>query len=250
MLLAGKSAVVTGCSRGIGKAILELFAQHGAHVWACARAPSDGFAASTRELAQRAGVEIVPVYFDLTDEDQVKAGANTIIAARRPVDVLVNCAAMVSENRLFQMTPLAEMRKVFQVNFFAQMQLTQYISRLMTRQKQGSIVNISSIAGLDGDPAQLEYVASKAALIGATKKLALELGEHGIRVNAVAPGLTSTDMLSGMTEAVLQRTVERTILKRVAQPAEIAAAALFLASHLSSYVTGQVLRVDGGMKGT
>ena len=249
MLLKGKCAVVTGCSRGIGRAILELFAEHGANVWACTRQPSDAFVTSTQELAGRFGVEITPVYFDLADDAQIKTGVQAIIAARRPIDVLVNCAGVVSENRLFQMTPIADMRTVFQVNFFAQMLITQYISRAMTRQKSGSIIHIGSVAGLDGDPAQLEYVASKAALVGAMKKLALELGMHGIRVNAVAPGLTQTDMAEGMTEEVARRTIERTILKRVAQPSEIAAATLFLASGLSSYITGQVLRVDGGMIG-
>ena len=207
MLLKGKSAVVTGCNRGIGKAILELFAEHGANVWACAREPSDAFAASTQLLANRFDVEISPVYFDLADEAQIKTGVQAILAARRPIDVLVNCAGVVSQNRLFQMTPVADMRAVFDVNFFAQMLVTQYISRSMTRQKSGSIIYISSIAGLDGDPAQLEYAASKAALVGATKKLALELGPQGIRVNALAPGLTQTDMAAGMTDELTRRTI-------------------------------------------
>ena len=249
MLLQGKTAVVTGATRGIGMAIVAAFAEHGAAVWACARQPSDAFTAATQELATRFGVEITPVYFDLADDGQIKTGVQSILGARRPIDVLVNCAGIVSENRLFQMTPIAEIRRVFQVNFFGHMQVTQTISRVMTRQGSGSIVNVSSIAGIDGDPAQLEYVASKAALIGATKKLALELGPQGVRVNAIAPGLTQTDMLAGMADDVMRRTVERTILKRLAKPADIAGAAVFLASALSSHVTGQVLRIDGGMIG-
>ena len=133
-------------------------------------------------------VEISPVYFDLADEAQIKTGVQAILAARHPIDVLVNCAGVVSQNRLFQMTPIADMRAVFEVNFFAQMLVTQYISRAMTRQKSGSIIHVSSIAGLDGDPAQLEYAASKAALVGATKKPRSSSGRKGSGSTRWPPG--------------------------------------------------------------
>jgi 3-oxoacyl-[acyl-carrier protein] reductase len=250
MLLQNKTAIVTGSNRGIGKAIVELFAEHGAHVWACARRPSDQYEVALGQLAARCGVTITPVYFDLADPAQIKAGFNTILAARRPVDILVNNAGVVADSKLFQMTTIQTMEEVFRINFFAPMLLMQYASRHMAKQKAGSIINIASVAGLDGDPAQVEYVASKAALIGATKKLASELGAVGIRVNAVAPGLTETDMAGQMSDDVMRATLARTIMQRLGQPSEIAAGALFLASALSSFMTGQVIRVDGGMKGT
>jgi len=127
------------------------------------------------------------------------------------------------------------------------MMLTQYIVRLMTRQGKGSIINISSIAAIDGEPGQLEYNAGKAALIGATRKLASELAPFGIRVNAIAPGIVETDMSGKIRRELKERILERTFMKRVGAPKEIAGAALFFASEHSSYVTGQILRVDGGM---
>jgi 3-oxoacyl-[acyl-carrier protein] reductase len=170
-----------------------------------------------------------------------------ILCSGGSIDVLVNNAGIVSKNALFMMTPIDTIREVFEVNFFGQMLVTQFAARVMSRQKRGSIVNVSSIAALDGDPGQLEYVASKAALIGATKKLAKELAPSGIRVNAVAPGITETGMLSRMSIDVKEKILNKSDMKRVAAPADIAQAILFLASDLSSYITGQILRVDGGM---
>jgi len=250
VLLKKKAAIVTGSNRGIGKATVELFAEHGADVWACARQPNEKFEADLRQLAVRCGVTITPVYFDLADQAQIKAGMNTILAERRAVDILVNNAGVVAESRLFQMTTIQTMEDVFQINFFAPMLVTQYVSRQMTKQKSGSIINIASVAGLDGDPAQVEYVASKAALIGATRKLASELGVAGIRVNAVAPGLTETDMVGHMNPDMMRATLARTTMQRLGKPSEIAAVVLFLASELSAFVTGQIIRADGGMKGT
>ena len=246
-LLDNKTAVITGCRRGIGQATLERFAQNGAGVFACVRAVTDDFRARCEQLARENGVFIRPVGFDLASEEEIGRGIREIGAEKMSIDVLVNNAGIVPPKRLFQMTPVGEMEDVFAVNFFAAMRITQSISRMMARRKCGSIVNVSSIAALDGDPGQVEYAASKAAILGATRKLALELGASGIRVNAVAPGLTETDMLQGMEAGLQQRILERTVLKRAAQPQEIADVILFLASDLSSYLTGQILRVDGGM---
>ena len=161
--------------------------------------------------------------------------------------MLVNNAGVISENTLFQMTPIDNMRNLFEVNFFAQMQFTQYITRLMQRNKNGgSIINLSSIAGLYGSPGQLEYVGSKAAIIGATRTLAREFGVNNIRVNAVAPGLIATDMGDQMDTEYSQAMVNLSALARRGTPEEVANVILFLASDLSSYVTGQVIRIDGG----
>ena len=248
MILAGRNAVVTGANRGIGATILTDFAAQGANVWACARRAEPSCLEACERLAREHGVWIEPVIFDLAEEDGIKAGVQQIRAGKKPVDILVNNAGVVPENRLFLMADPAEMQRVFAVNFFAAMQLTQRVAKLMIRQKSGAIVNICSIAALDGEPAQMEYVASKAALVGATRKLASELGAYGIRVNGIAPGPTQTDMLAAMEEGLRDRMEAATLLKRLAEPQEIASVAAFLASDMASYMTGQILRVDGGMR--
>lgn len=247
MLLKDKNIVLTGCNRGMGRAMLELFAENGADVWACARARTDEFERFLREIAAKHGVEIRPVYFDLSDNEQIKSAFGTIRSAKIAPDILVNNAG-ISLNALCAMTTMKNFADVFQVNFFGPMLLTQYVSKLMMKARSGSIVNIASTAGIDPTPGRTAYGASKAALISATQTLAVELGEYGIRANVVAPGITETDMAAEtMTEAVVEESIAMTMLKRIGQPVDVARAALFLASDLSSYVTGQVLRVDGGL---
>ena len=247
MLLGNKNAVITGSNRGIGKAILTIFAENGSNIWACARKRSDDFDAYMEEISARCNIEIWPVYFDLRDIEQIKTAVKTIMSAKKPVDVLVNNAG-ITYNALFQMSTIDKMKEVFNINFFSQMVLTQFIVKLMLRKKSGSIINIASSAGIDGNAGRSIYGSSKAALICATKSMSTELGDNGIRVNAIAPGITQTEMLSSMTEEVIRDTVQQTQLKRAGNPDEIAKAALFLACDMSSYVTGQVLRVDGGLR--
>jgi Dehydrogenases with different specificities (related to short-chain alcohol dehydrogenases) len=246
MILEGKNAIVTGANRGIGRKTVEIFARNGANIWACARKKTDDFENGIKELSKEYNVSIEPIYFDLAKADQIKEAMKEIVSKKEQIDILVNNAGMISENKLFQMTTIEEMKELFEVNFFSHIIITQYISRVMIRQKYGSIVNVASIAALDGDPAQLEYVSSKAAIIGATKKLAIELGKYNIRVNALAPGLTDTDMASNMRNEYLEKTIQKTIMKRLGNAEEIANAIMFLASDLSSYITGQIMRVDGG----
>lgn len=246
-LLEGRTALITGCNRGIGRSMLEVFARNGAHVWACARKPDENFSRHIETLSKEAGVTISPLYFDLADVAQVKEAGKTIAAAKPPIDILVNNAAAIHV-ALFAMTPIEKMREMFETNFFSQMQLTQYVVKGMMRQKRGSIVNISSSAAIEGNEGRSAYASSKAALIASTKVLSKELAAFNIRVNAIAPGLTETDMMTGSTpEDALGATLQRTCLRRVGRPEEIANAALFLASDLSSYMTGQTMRVDGGM---
>lgn len=247
MLLQGKTAVITGCSRGIGRSILELFAQNGADIWACNRTSSEDYTRDLQELSERYSIRITPLVFDLADSDQIIHAMKQILSSKERVDILVNNAGMVSKNALFQLTPMKTVKDVFEVNFFSHLLITQYILKAMTRQKSGSIINIASIAGIEGEPGQLEYVCSKAALIGATKKLSRELSFAHIRVNAIAPGITETDMIETMAEDVMKRFMQQCSMKRRGTPSEIASVALFLASDMSSYVTGQVIRVDGGL---
>jgi 3-oxoacyl-[acyl-carrier protein] reductase len=246
MLLHGKNAVITGCAHGIGKAILELFAANGANIWACAHTKTDEFEVMTRSLSEQYHVEIRPLFFDLHDQEQVKSAAKSITSQKLPVDILVNNAG-ITYNALFLMSSMEKVREVFEINFFAPFLFSQYLAKAMMKQRKGSIINISSSAGIDGNAGRSVYGASKAAVICATKAMAAELGESGVRVNSIAPGITRTTMLSSMTEKVIEETVQQTNMKRMGDPEDIARAVLFLASDLSSYVTGQVLRVDGGM---
>lgn len=245
MLLKQRTAIITGCNRGIGKATLETFAEHGADIFACVRKESADFTDVTTKLAERTGVSITPVYFDLAESEQVKAGIKTIIATKQRIDILVNNAGVAS-GALLQMTSMQELKRVFEINFFAQILFTQGIARSMARNQTGSIINIASTAGLIGDAGMTGYGSSKAALMLATKTMATELGAMNIRVNAIAPSITKTDMYDEMEEKARNKLIESCTLNRPAEAVEVANVALFLASDLSSYITGQVLRVDGG----
>lgn len=246
MLLAGKNVVITGCLKGIGRETMELFAQNGANIWACAQAQHQDFESHIEKLANENGVTITPVYFDLSDQEQIKSGMKSIMFAKQKIDVLVNIAGL-TYNALFHMTPMEKMKYVFEIDFFSQILVTQYITKLMVRQKFGNVINISSIAGIDGNPGQVAYSSCKAALIGATKTLAAELAEFNIRVNAIAPGVIKTDMTSNLAPDALKRLMKKCVLNRPGMPGEVANVLLFLASDMSTYITGQVLRVDGGI---
>ena len=248
MILEGRTALITGSASGIGQAVVQLFAEEGANVYAHARGRTDDFEEFVSKVAGETGRKIVPVYFDLLDSEAVDGGVKEILKKDKNVDILVNNAGSAGENKLFQMTKMEDMKKLFQINFFAPMAITQLVSRVMGRKRHGSIVNVTSVAALDGDPAQLEYSASKAALACATKKLAIELGGQGIRVNAVAPGMADTKMLNQMQDDVEKDYLRRSILGRRGTPKEIANLIAFLASENSSYITGQIWRVDGGCR--
>ena len=245
MNLRDKNVVITGSNRGLGRASVEAFAAEGANVWACARKPSEEFERDMAGVAERCGVWIEPVYFDLTDAAAVKAGVMRIAAEKRNVDILVNNAG-VPYGGLMMTTPIDKLREVFEVNYFSQIRMMQMVGKLMMRQKSGAIVNIASVGGIETTPGYLAYGSSKAALIWATKTVAKELAPFGIRVNAVAPGLTKTDMGGYKSEAELEKTIARTALKRMAEPQEIVNGILYLASDEASFVTGTVLQIDGG----
>lgn len=246
MLLKGKTAVVTGCNRGIGKAILERMTANGADVFAVVRRENPEFTEYCDSLAKTCGVDIQTVYADFANEDEVTAAAKSILKTKRQIDVLVNNIGIAFPQRMLGMTPMSAVKVSFQVNVFSGLLFTQLISKSMMRAKKGSIVFLSSSAAFDGG-ANIEYSAGKAAILGAARRLAVELGPFGIRVNAIAPGLTETDMGAITSEEVKTAAMDRNIMKRMGQPEEIADAAVFLASELSRFMTGQVLRVDGGL---
>ena len=246
-MLSNKNAIITGARRGIGRATVESFAKNGANIWACAREKDDDFEADMRVVAGKYGVEIWPVYFDVTDETQVKQAIQGIRRQKKTVDVLAAIAGVAGEKTSFPMSSMAELRRVLETNYFAVTLLTQYVVRLMIRQNKGSIIYISSVAGLDGTPSQYAYASSKAALIGAMRNLSRELASNNIRVNSVAPGMIETDMGGEIEETLRTETFSRVMMKRMGKPEEVANVITFLASDMASYITGQVIRVDGGM---
>ena len=244
-----KTVVVTGCNRGIGRAIFELFHKRKINVWACARKKSQEFSDFIKDLKNADDKEafIKDIYFDFDNMEDVKKAAQKIILSGDKIDGLVNNAGTI-HTAPFQMTTIETFKKVFNTNFFSQLYFTQYILKNMVKNKRGSIVNISSTAAFNGVEGRSAYSSSKAALLSVTRVMASELAKFNIRVNAIAPGLTNTDMLTkNHSKEIIEETLNKIPAKRVAEPSEIAKVALFLISDNSSYITGQTLRVDGGM---
>lgn len=246
-MLQGKNAIVTGARTGIGKAIVYKLAQSGANVWAIVHRDDQDWLEEMQMLGMVHNVWIKPVFIDLSDEKSIIAGMKQIISEKQPIDILVNAAGILSPKRLFSMTSLTDIRKVMDVNYYAAIHLSQLVARLMMRQKSGSIVNISSMSAWGDDEAQLEYACSKAALNIATKKMAKELGPYGIRVNAIAPGLIQTKMLEAQDEQTVETLKSMTSVKRIGKPAEVADLVAYLSSDNSQYITGQTIRIDGGI---
>lgn len=244
-LLQNKTAIITGCNRGIGLEILKMFAVNGASIFACARSYNDDYEQMLRELEKDYQVKIEPVYFDLAEEKEIKDAITSIFKKKVPIDILVNNAG-VPYGASFQMTSISKLREIFEINYFSQIKLMQLLSRQMMKQKSGSIINMASVGGIEAEPGYLAYGSSKAALIWATKCLAKEVGVYGVRVNAVAPGLTDTSMGHFKSEEEMKAVLARTPMARMAKPKEIADVVLFLASEEASYITGQIIQVDGG----
>lgn len=245
-MLKGKNVFITGTNRGIGKAALEVFAQNGANIWAHTRKETPEFNKIISDLSKKYNVQITPLYFDMTDYTAMKETVKEIKNSKLPVNILVNNAG-IAYGGLFQMTPIAKIKEVFEVNLFSQMELTQFILRFMPKEEGSSIINVGSASGLNLKAGNSAYGVSKAALIAWTQTLAEEMVQYGIRVNAVAPGITDTEM-GALNNAVAIEEAKAFGLKRLAKPEEIANVIMFLASASSSYINGQIIRVDGGLK--
>ncbi len=247
MLLAGKIAVITGCNRGIGKAILEKFSENGANIFACVRKIDDDFLSLIKKIQKENNNEIFPIELDLSDKENVKEAGKKILSYEKDIDILINNAGSISTS-LFQMTSVDKYKELFEINFYSQILFTQTILKSIMKTKRGNIVFISSSSGIDGNEGRSAYSSSKAAIIAQSKVLSRELGRYNIKVNTVAPGLTNTDMMKKNTpDKIINEVVSQISLNRVGEPNEIANVALFLSSSLSDYITGQVIRVDGGM---
>ena len=244
-LLKGKTAIITGASRGIGKGIAKQFALNGANV-AFTFSKSIELAKEFEKELISLGVKAVAYQSDAANYSDSIELVEKINTDFDSIDILVNNAGCISTS-LFQMTPLSKVKEMFDINFFSMFQFTQGIVKSMVK-NGGSVVNISSSAAIEGNEGRVSYASSKSAVITFGQVISRELGGNNIRVNTIAPGLTETEMMKGSTpDDVLKRTLDRVSLHRTAKPKEIANVALFLASNLSSYMTGQVLRVDGGM---
>ena len=239
------NVIITGSNRGIGKAMVKTFAASGANVWACARRATSEFEDWLKETAERAGVWIKPVYFEMTDADSINSGMQSIIDEGLPVDVLVNNAG-ISTVGLLSMSKVEDIENLFDVNYFAMLRIIQKVSKRMARQKRGVIINMGSIAGIEPQAGKIAYGSSKAAVMMMTKCLAKELGPMGIRVNAIAPGPIETEMIHQYKDDMLEKLATESALRRLGKKEEIAQVALFLASEQASYINGEVIKVDGG----
>lgn len=246
-MLEGKNAVVTGCMQGIGMKTMEVFAQEGANVWAFCYQPTEELEAKIKALQNECGVWIKPVYFDMADEEATKNALKQVMADKLTVDILANIAG-ITHNALFHMTSMSDFHRVFQIDFFAQMQITQFITKLMLRNRKGSVIFVSSDAAITGNAGQIAYSAAKGALISAMKTLSAELANNGIRVNVIAPGVIDTAMTQALTDEQREKLLVTADIKHLGKPEDIANALAFLGSDYSTYITGQILRVNGGCK--
>jgi 3-oxoacyl-[acyl-carrier protein] reductase len=241
--LTGKTAIVTGASRGIGRGIAVLLAARGAHVVAGARGDN---AAATAADIQQSGGRAEHIAVDVTDAGSIDALVSGTLERHGRIDILVNNAGIARDNLMLRMKR-DEWDQVLATNLTAAFAVTQAVIRPMIKQRGGRIISISSVVGQMGNAGQTNYAASKAGLIGLTKALAKELASRSITVNAVTPGLIDTDMTKAISEKVQGDWSSAIPLGRLGTPADIAAAVCFLASDEASYITGQVLAVNGGM---
>ena len=245
MQLTGKTAIVTGGSRGIGRAAALTLAEAGADV-AVIYAGNTAAAEETVRLIEEKGRKGLAIQCDVADEAAVTAMVKDVKKELGRIDILVNNAGITRDGLLMIMKE-ADWQAVLDTNLTGAFHCTKAVTRLMMKQRSGAIINITSVVGQTGNAGQANYAAAKAGMIGFTKSVAKELASRGIRVNAVAPGCIDTDMTAVLSDAVKEDMLKSIPLGRVAQPEEVAKAVVFLASDNASYITGQVLNVDGGM---
>lgn len=244
-MLEGKIALVTGASRGIGRAIAIKLANEGAFVVINYNGSVDK-AKETLAMIEEAGNKACISGFDVSNEEACKAGIDNILKEYGRIDILVNNAGITRDKLLMAMSE-EEFTSVIDTNLLGTFHTIKFLIRNFMKQKGGSIINIASVSGIMGNVGQANYSASKAGIVGLTKTAAREYASKGIRVNAVAPGFIGTDMVDNMTEEAKGQIESRIPLGRIGQPSEIAEVVAFLASEKASYITGQVIKVDGGM---
>lgn len=245
MHLAGKVALITGASRGIGQAVALEMARAGADI-AVNYSGSEAAAQATVDQVKALGRKAIMVKANVADADEVAAMVEAVQAEFGHIDILVNNAGITRDTLLMRMKD-SDWDDVININLKGVYLVTKVVSKLMMKQRSGRIINMSSVVGVTGNAGQANYSASKAGVIGFTKTCAKELASRGILVNAIAPGFIHTDMTDVLPEKVKEATLAAIPLHRMAEPKEVASVAVFLASEYASYITGQVLNVDGGM---
>ena len=243
--LGRKVCLVTGGSRGIGRAIVELFAREGASVYYLSRSEAEDGAALATAAAEGGG-SVEWMSCDVASESAVEAAVEAVIKARGCIDVAVNNAGITRDGLVFRMS-LDDWEAVLKTNLTSAFLVSKTVARHMIKKRSGSIINLSSVVGMRGNGGQTNYAASKAGVIGFTKSLAREVASRGVRVNALAPGFIETSMTAKISEEMREKLKASIPLGRIGSPEDVARAALFLASDASSYITGEVLRIDGGM---
>lgn len=216
------------------------------NIIAHARKETLDFLNNLENLKNKYDVEVQPVYFELTNSEEMKLALKPLIISKSPIDILVNCAG-VAHVSMFSQTPISKIKEIFDINYFAQLEIIQLILRKMTRQNYGNVINIGSVTGLITSEGQIPYSTSKLSLMQATKNLAAEYGRFNIKFNAVALGVVNTDMMKSLNDDEKKYFEDRTIMKRFCEPEEAAKVVRFLASDDASYINGQIIRVDGGL---
>ena len=244
-LLEGKTAIITGASRGIGKGIARIFAEQGANVAFTYSSSVDAAKALEDELNE-IGVKAVGYQSNAASYEEAQQLAQDVMEAFGSIDVLVNNAGITKDNLLMRMGE-EDFDKVIEVNLKSVFNMTKAVQRTMLKQRKGSIINMSSVVGVKGNAGQTNYAASKAGIIGFSKSVALELGSRNIRSNVIAPGFIETEMTAKLDETTVDGWRSAIPLKRGGTPEDIANACVFLASDMSAYITGQTINVDGGM---
>ncbi|WP_339812561.1 3-oxoacyl-[acyl-carrier-protein] reductase [Zunongwangia profunda] len=244
-LLEGKNAIVTGGSRGIGRGIAKVFAAHGANVAFTYNSSEEAAKELEQELSE-SGVKAKGYKSNAADFEQAQELIKNVAEDFGAIDILVNNAGITKDNLLMRMSE-EDFDRVIEVNLKSIFNMTKAVQRTMLKQRKGSIINMSSVVGVKGNAGQANYAASKAGIIGFSKSMALELGSRNIRTNVIAPGFIETEMTEKLDEKVVQGWRDNIPLKRGGTPEDIANACVYLGSDLSTYVTGQVLNVDGGM---
>ncbi|ANW95559.1 beta-ketoacyl-ACP reductase [Wenyingzhuangia fucanilytica] len=244
-LLKDKTAIITGATRGIGKGIAIEFAKQGANIAFTYSSSVEAANALETELSAF-GVKAKGYQSNAAEFDAAQALAADVLKEFGTIDVLINNAGITKDNLLMRISE-EDFDKVIEVNLKSVFNLTKAVIRPMMKQRAGSIINMSSVVGVQGNAGQTNYAASKAGMLGFTKSVALELGSRNIRCNAIAPGFIETEMTAKLDEAVVDGWRQAIPLKRGGQPEDIANACVFLASDMSAYITGQTLNVDGGM---